>query len=1114
MKCKTFIFNSTIVLDTLAVEGQSIEVPEGVSFVFNPETNSIICQPESDSDSIRVCFRTISPLMYLPIKTRDISTYEQGRLSKMPTASTIAVIPKTEIFSFSDFETSGAITRGVTFGNRQNLFVNSALNLQLEGQLAEDLFVSASITDQNIPYQPEGNTQQIRDFDNVFIKLYNDDFSLTAGDVVLTNPVEEGHFLQYYKNVQGLNLEYKYKLGDNWKARSVVSGAAAKGQFSSAQLQPIEGVQGPYKLTGPNGERFIIVLANSEKVFIDGKLMERGFDRDYVIDYNLGEVTFSNTILITRFTRIRIDFEYAEQYYSRSNLNATQEVTNGKVKVYANFYQEKDNPNNTLGYLLDDEDIETLVSLGDNDGVGTVGGESLQDFTENTILYQKRDTLVGGLLVSIFQQSSDPDLAQYRVVFTDLGSGQGDYQIKATTANGKIYEWIAPINGQAQGNYAPVRVLPLPNKKQMAVVGATVKLGEFESLQQELAVSQKDQNLYSELDDGDNEGLAWRTSLRSKGRSVGAYKATMGVAYEVVNKDFQWIDRFRPIEYDRNWGYNMQSDSVSRADRIILLDASLTKNQSNQLKYDFSYRNRNGAVKGFQNEVTGVKELGPFLFQSYGYLMKNDPGNLSSEWYRTKQYIRWNGTKINPGYAFELDQQRTYLADTLYNSLMHFYAHDLYLQSGDSLATTFRADYIWREDQSPQAGEMKAYTKADQINLSVRGHLSENNIIGLTGNYRRVSDKVLGTTDENILGKFDWQTQLWKGLLKRNFSYSTANIRELRREFVFVNVPTGEGTHTWRDENEDGIQDLNEFYEAINADEKNYAKIFSPTDQYINAFQSTFLNTLEIMMPKEWADRGGMMKQLSKTSLTSNVRINFKSSENDLLTRINPFANLQKSTFIAAQNQSRYSLFYNRNGTGFAFDVNRTSNKNKSLLTNGFELRERLDWQSNLRMGIDQAFTVRLQLGIGETSNQSDFLVSRNFLLARRSWAPQLVWQPSSSFRLSGKVERRVKDQQESELNSFSKITDYSVESTWVRASKGNLNAEVSWLSIGFEGEQNTYLGYELLEGLQPGQNQRWNINWQQSLKHGLQLTIQYNGRKSSDTPPIHTGTMQVTAFF
>ena len=254
------LVNPTVV-DSLSVLEETLRITDksGASYDFKYELSTnklqVIFDVESIPDSLLLCYRTFSLRLDQPIAHRTLfadydstARFKDNRMSELP-----AFDFREELFPTTNLYKSGSLTRGISFGNTQNVFVNSALNLQLEGDISENLKIRASITDQNVPFQPEGNTQQIQDFDNVLIELYNDDFSLAAGDVVLQQ--RESEFLRYYKNVQGLQFTSKYKMNENWTASSQAFASIAKGKFASIQLPILEGVLGPYRVSGPNNER-------------------------------------------------------------------------------------------------------------------------------------------------------------------------------------------------------------------------------------------------------------------------------------------------------------------------------------------------------------------------------------------------------------------------------------------------------------------------------------------------------------------------------------------------------------------------------------------------------------------------------------------------------------------------------------------------------------------------------------------------------------------------------------------------------------------------------------------------------------------------------------------
>ena len=213
---------------------------------------------------------------------------------------------KKTIKPFDGLDPSGHLTRGITVGNNQDAVLNSSLDLKLSGKISEKVTLRASILDTNIPIQENGYTQELNEFDKVFIELYSNDWSLKAGNLFLQN--DKSYFMKFNKKVDGLSLDATIN-NSNSKTNITASGAVVKGKFVSTQFVGIEGNQGPYKLNGDNGESFIIIVAGSEEIYANGILLNRGEENDYTIDYNTAEITFTTIFPITSDMRITAEYQ-------------------------------------------------------------------------------------------------------------------------------------------------------------------------------------------------------------------------------------------------------------------------------------------------------------------------------------------------------------------------------------------------------------------------------------------------------------------------------------------------------------------------------------------------------------------------------------------------------------------------------------------------------------------------------------------------------------------------------------------------------------------------------------------------------------------------------------
>jgi hypothetical protein len=1113
-------------IDTLSILPSSIKITSPVDSTlkinYDLNTGKSKLVYKSKPDSIFICysvfpFQLNKPGYHRNPRLLDSNNYyaedSYVRFKRSPIES------REEIFSSPGLNKTGSISRGISFGNNQNVFVNSVLNLQLEGKLTDDISITAAISDQNIPFQPQGNTQQLQDFDKVYVQLKSKTTTVTAGDVVFRN--KPSNFLRFYKNVQGAQAEVNYQKDSSVYSTTTGGIAIAKGKFATMLFakgqpdQPIEGVQGPYRLKGPNNEPFITVLANSEKVYLDGRLLTRGFDFDYIIDYNQAEVTFTNAIMITQYSVIRIDYEYTDRNYSRMIVHGSHYQNIGRANAYVNFYEEKDNPRNPLTLTLEDSEKILLSKIGDTLTKAYISGADSIGYNTTQIMYKKT---TGGIYV----YSTNPDSAFYQVTFSDVGQGSGSYIQSTAAVNGRVYVFV----GSGNGRYEPVKTIPTPRLKQMVTLGGGYQVGKNDKVFFELARSNQDLNLFSPYDDQDNGGTAYKGGYINTGRRVKFlkdYNWTGSFDYEYNAKTFVPIDRFRDPNFERDWS----SDPNAIADNHIINGSfGLSKDQNHMIGYRVSRRIHGTDVDGVQHYLTLVQNFGKLNVTGNGFLMFNNRNIENSDWRRLFTSISYKTRYFTPGVGYNMDKNKVITDSTsmVSRSAMYYDEVKAFVKSNDTLKIRFFSDFAIREDQAPINGILQRSTRAQTSNSGLNTRIGQNNELATTVTYRYLEyfNNASGTklpNEENILGRVDFNSNLLNKHVRSEFTLTTGTGRELKRQFVYIPVPVGEGSYYWKDLNNDGVQDLNEFFEAVYTSDKLYIKSYIPTDQYIKAYTNTLSYRLDVTAPRTWRDKGKVKSFLSKFSNVTSWTLNKKITDPSLASRFLPIINsIPSDQILSVQKTVRSALFFNRSNPKYGMDFNYSFNEGKQYLTQGFETKITEDLKWNGRLNIKQYANVKLSLLKGYKSNASDFLASRNYDIDIKTINPEISYQPKNNFRLTLLASYTIK--QNIKLGSNHERLDFyqaGTELKITKVSQRTINGTFKYIRINPQWNGtlvNSAIAYEMLEALLPGDNFTWNVTWQERLSNGLQLSFTYEGRKSQTSDVIHIGRMQVSALF
>ena len=1020
------------------------------------------------------------------VKTREKIIIDEGIMVKNDRSKILG-----------DLNSKGSIIRGITFGNSQGSSVQSSMDLQISGKLSPDVSILASISDHNLPIQADGYTQTLEEFDKIYMQLnIKNNSVIKAGHLDLND--ESTYFGRFQRRSMG--LQFQTVLGKENKTFIDISGGVARSEFHRIRFQGIEGNQGPYRLSGRNGEQFITIISGSEQVFIDGILMKRGENLDYVINYNTGEITFTSFRPIFKQNFITVSYNYTNRNYSRYLLTGNIQHQREKLKIGMGWFMENDNKNAPLSLNLSKEDEELLANAGNNPDLMYAPSGIVSEYDVNKILYER----LNGAFGDFYQFSTDENAVLYQVSFTYFGENLGDYILKQTTNNGRVFEYAGPN----LGNYRAVRKLPSPQKTQIFSFNSEYLLNDGK-IGADFSLSNHDINLFSSKDAKQNTGYAARI-YGAKTFGKNNWKGTPSFEYQRIDGQFHILDRINDVEFARDFNL-IQEFNEKTQNRFIFSFLNQWKNNS-FLNYKLNYLDEKNSYTGIKNDVDFGWLKGKFNTKgNFSYLNSNSE-DLDTKFVRGGIISEFNGAKGSWGIGGSMDHNVKKYTETQLFDTTSFSWKEVFVQKkiGDSARTKLMTRLYLRDNDSIRNNSLENMNHILGVMAESQLIKTEKTTLSALIHYRKFyyqnQDLLANLNQDFVVGNILYNQKLFKNGMRLQAFYELGNGQEAQREFQYLKVTDGQGVYKWTDYNGEGVQQLDEFEIAEYADLAQYIRIYTNTVNYVPSNKNKMTLALFVNPSLIFSSQNKFLKRWN-FNVSLNSQNSFFKKEKVLVW--NPFEKnadqiLKNQNFLAsAQFNSTEKSGWNGNYRFIA---------NDNLINANFSNEERNQTSHLLNVGywFNKDFRVDWENSIQNIGNSSQMFNSRNYLLENLETKPKATYKFTTA--LMAELSSAYRQKTRTDGNELLKTLDFTGSLQWEHK-KTSIRGNFSFINNTFSGESFSIVGNQMLDGLKPGKNQVWSLFIQQAVNSFITLNVNYEGRNSGERT-IHIGSMQVKASF
>jgi len=1035
----------------------------------------------------------------------------------------------------SGLQRSGSILRGLTVGSNRDLTLNSGFRLQLSGKVASGLDLTAALTDENVPIQPEGTTQALRELDKVFVQLRNPSFAATLGDFVYDISEQGGgDFGRFSRKLQGASGTAKLEnlLGGGSQLEVSLAAASTRGKYMTNQFQGIEGNQGPYRLSGEDPSRRPIIIAGTEKVYVNGQLMTRGEANDYTIDYSTGEVFFSPRRMVTSATRISIDFQYTDRQFVRNLVGTSVRfgALDNSLVVSTTVTQEADDDQSPIEQALDDTLRGIIASSGSNrflasiSGTRFVGRDSITSAPRGQ--YILKDTILAGRRRPMLVYAPGDPLALYSSVFALVDRMPSDSLGYRKTAAGGF-----TVAGLGEGEYLPLQFLPVPELRRMANGRAEYNPTSAITLSAEYAVSEQNLNRLAPGGSTVSQGAAYKfqagfhpADIVIGGVNLGVLQLRLG--HRFVDGRFVAMDRFNDVEFGRLWNIETAGAGDEKLDEASL---SYDPHQRVHLGGSYGLLERKGSVRStkwtfdaaYTDSTAAHASIASEFLDTRDFLQG---GN--SVWTRQRANLSYQIWRFRPAFRIEAEdrQLRSVTGDSLRPGSFRFVeiAPGMALLNADPFLVS--AEIQFRTEDSSTHGTLRrafrAVTQFYDFRLKEWNSLSSSASLSLRTMDLTDDFALPGSANTNtILVRSQTRFNPLKRMIDLDLLYEFARERSAPMKRVFIRVPRATGNYIYKgDTNNNGLPDESEFEQT--RFEGDYIAIYLPDDQLVPVSDVKLGARLRLTPNRLLSQSvGSLAKVFSALSTETVLRLEERGTDEDpanlYLLRLSRFQN--DATTISGTRLFTQDVHLFEADPSFSLRL-RFSEK-QSLL--------RLVGNSERGFLRERSLRIRAQV-LRELGNQTDIIdkIDRLSTLAQSprqrnlastelrtefSYRPYSEWEVAFGTSLSQISNQQRGDRMEANLN------DQFVRLTYSVISGGQLRSEIqreeAQAGVGATSSSAEY-PYEFTAGRVIGKTYQWRLAFDYRISQYVQVSVGYDGRSEGSRAAVHTGRAEAKAFF